>query len=390
MDVNLSGASADLVAALAGFTTYTGDVTFTDSPSLAQFSAVDSATSGALSYTSISDSLSALVTDAGLTTGAVAYNKPITVTDTGTVLAADLHTVSANTNQTLTATAATTISGSATELLSVVNDTGIGTATNYIATVTGTSAVSEISAIDNDTTGTVSVANVSDTPSAIQTYNGASATNAAILQNATGTITANGDLNPDTADFSAVLKGMTINGFAGQDALTGTNFADLITGGADADSLLGKGDADTFYYALGDAPTGFVAGGTYEKINDFSAAQDKIDLVTAPQLGTAESKAATIGGLAGTVAIDAAGKVTFTGDGLADLTLVEALAAVRSVVNGVGEVGFFQMNPGSGDSTFLYQENGASANDLLIALFGTTGVTTTSGTAGGVSTLLIV
>jgi hypothetical protein len=322
------------------------------------------------------------LTDAELTINAVAYNKPIAVTDTGTLQAANLSTLSLNRDQTVTATAASTISGNATELKALVNDAGIATAADYNAVVTGSIGVSDISAIDSDSTGTVSVADVMDTLSAIQTFNGAAAANAGILQNATGVITANGDVQPNSFDFSAVLKGMTINGFAGVDALTGTNFNDVIKGGADVDSLSGKDGSDTFVYAPGDAFAGFVSGGTFERINDFSADFDKIDLQTAPIFGDPETKVLTLGGYPLTVSINEKGEVTFDGAGVSDLLLTDALIAVRSVVNGVGEIGFFNFDFGSGNSTFLYQENNASANDLLIALVGTT--------FGDTDTLLIV
>ena len=391
--VAISGTTAELLAALVTEGTKVvaanASITFTDAPSLTQFAAIDAATAGTLTYTSIADTLSALLADAALTTAAVAYNKPMTVTDTGTLQAVHLSTLSANSNQAVTATEASTLSGTAAQLKAVVNDAGIATASNYNAVVTGSIGVSDISAIDNDTTGSVTLANVTDTLSAIQTYNGASAANAAILQNATGVITANGDLNPDSFDFSAVLKGMTINGLAGADALTGTNFNDVITGGADADSLLGKGGADTFVFAQGEAPVAFVNGGTFEKINDFSAASDKIDLLVAPLLGVAESKVASLGGFPVTVSIDAAGKLTLAGDGVGDLLLTDFLSAVRGVVNGAGEIGFFEFDFGSGNSTFLYQENGASANDLLIALLGTTGIVDFSTTFGDANTLFI-
>ena len=394
--VTISGTAAELMAALVTESTKviaaTANVTFTDAPSLSQFAAIDAATSGTLSYTSIADTMSALLTDAALTTGAVAYNKPITVTDTGTVQAANLSTLSANTDQTVTATAASTISGTAAQLLAVVVNTGIATAANYNAVVTGSIGVSDISTIDGDTSGTVSVANVTDTMSAIQTYNGASAANAAILQNASGTITANGDSNPDSYDLSAVLKGITMNGFAGNDALTGTNFADTIVGGTGADSLLGKSGADTFYFATGDAPTSLVASATYDNIGDFVATADKLDFQVAPAMGAAETNSvATIGGVTGTVAIDAAGKVTFSGAGVGDMSMTEALAAVRSLVTGAGEVAVFEFNDGvNGNGTFVYQENGASSNDLLVLLKGVTGIDDFSTGSGDSNTLFIV
>jgi Ca2+-binding RTX toxin-like protein len=105
---------------------------------------------------------------------------------------------------------------------------------------------------------------------------------------------------------------MIINSFGGNDSLTGTGFDDLITGGLGADSMFGGNGADTFIFATGDAPTALVGSLTYDKIGDFSATADKIDLSVTPTLGAAESKTATLGGLAGTVSIDAQGKIDFT------------------------------------------------------------------------------
>lgn len=151
-----------------------------------------------------------------------------------------------------------------------------------------------------------------------------------------------------------------------------------------------RGGADTFYFATGDAPTSGVGAATYDRINDFAIAQDKIDLQVAPVLGSAETNnAANIGGVTGSAAIDAAGKVTFSGAGVDDLTLAEALVAVRSLVTGAGEIAFFEINDGSGGS-YLYQENGSAANDTFIFLAGTTGIVDTSGIAGDSNTLFIV
>jgi Ca2+-binding RTX toxin-like protein len=273
----------------------------------------------------------------------------------------------------------------------VVNDAGIATNANYNAEITGTVVVADISTIDADTGGTISVTNVTDTFSALQTYNGASSANTTILQNALGTITANGAGNPDSADFSAVLKGMTINGFAGNDAITGTNFADVITGGTGADALLGGGGADIFVFATGDAPTSLVGSALYDRIGDFNTAEDRIDLGVTPILGSSESNAAaTIGGIQGVASIDAAGKVTFSGTGVDDMSITEALVAVRSLVTGAGELAFFEFNDGvNGNGTFIYQENGASANDMLILLTGVTGITDFSTSLGDANTMYV-
>ena len=202
---------------------------------------------------------------------------------------------------------------------------------------------------------------------------------------------AGGGVNPDTVDFSAVLKGMTINGLADKDVITGTNFADVISGGTGADAMLGGGGADIFVFSTGDAPTSLVGAATYDRIGDFNTAQDRIDLAVMPVLGSVEANAsATIGAVIGTVSIDAAGKVTFSGAGVADMSIAEALTAVRSLVTGAGELASFEFNDGvNGNGTFVYQENGASTNDMLILLTGVTGIADFSTSLGDANTLYV-
>ena len=391
--VTISGTSAELMAALVTSATKvvaaTANTTFTDAPSLAQFAAIDVATSGVLSYSSIADTAANLVTDAASTSAAVAYNKPVTVTDSGTVLAADLVTISANTSDTVTATAATTISGSAANLLSVVNDAGISTAANYSAVITGTATTSQISQVDTDTSGVVSVENIADTLGNIASFNTSSAS---IVQNASGTVTATGTNNNDSADFSTVVRSMVIQGLGGNDNLTGTDYADDITGGTGADSLLGKGGADVFRFATGDSPTALVGSLTFDKIGDFDTVLDKVDFTSvAPVLGAADTNAsAMVGGATGSVSVDAFGKVTFS---TTPVDLTEALAAVRSIVTAAGEVAFFEFNDGfNGAGTFVYQDAGSASttSDMLILLTGVTGIVDISGNAGDNNTLFIV
>jgi hypothetical protein len=392
--VTISGTADELMAALDSEQTKVivtdANIIFTSAPTVAQYEAIDSATNGNITYSSIADTISNLVDDAEQNTSAVAFNKPITVLDTS-VNAVDLIYVSENTDQTVTATAALTITGSALELLEIVNDAGISTRANYNAVITETVSASQISTIDFDTSGTISVADVVDTIGNISTYNGLSAANAAILQNA-ATITATGDGNNDSANFASVLHGMIINSLGGNDSLTGTGFDDLITGGLGADSMFGGNGADTFIFATGDAPTALVGSLTYDKIGDFSATADKIDLSVTPTLGAAESKTATLGGLAGTVSIDAQGKIDFTVDESAnDVAMTEILLAVRSVVNGSSELGFFEWNDGfNGNGTFIYQENGISANDSFIFLAGVTSITDISSIGGDANTLWVI
>ena len=274
-------------------------------------------------------------------------------------------------------------------MLSVVNDSGIATATNYHADITGTASTLQISQIDADTTGLVSVQNISDTLGNIASFN---TTSGSIVQNASGTVTANGTNNNDSADFSTVAHSMTILGLGGNDNLTGTEYADTITGGTGADSLLGKGGADVFNFAAGDSPTALASSLTFDKIGDFDATLDKIDFTSVnPVLGAAETNAsATVGGALGSVSIDQYGHVTFSAT---PVDLTEALAAVRSIVTGAGEVAFFEFNDGfNGAGTFVYQDAGTTSttNDMLILLTGVTGIAGVSGSAGDSTHLFIV
>jgi hypothetical protein len=177
------------------------------------------------------------------------------------------------------------------------------------------------------------------------------------------------------------MNEMIISGGAGSDSLSGTNFADVISGGTNLDALFGGQGADMFTFATGDAPTAAAASLRYEKISDFNPEFDMIDLQAGPFANRAESDvSATIGGAAGTVSIDAAGKVTF-GGALNNASMAELLAAVRSIVTEQGEVAFFEFDDGvNGIGTFIYQENGTSANDMLIFLSGVTGLVDFSNT----------
>jgi hypothetical protein len=107
-------------------------------------------------------------------------------------------------------------------------------------------------------------------------------------------------------------------------------------------------------------------------------------------LGAADSGSSTLGAAAGTVSIDTAGKVTFGGARLNEASMAEILAAVRSIVTGVGEIAFFQFDDGvNGNGTFIYQENGDAANDMLIFLSGVTNVVDFSTISGDSNTFWI-
>ena len=392
--VTISGTSSEIMAALSTTDTKviasSANIIITDALTIAQYRAIDLATNGTLTYSSVADTIGNLLTDAGSGGTAVAYNKSITVTSTGTLQAADLVTLSGNTNQTVTASAATTISGSATQLLAIVNDTGINTSTNYNAVITGTALISEINNIDADTTGSISVGDIVDSLGNIFTFNSLSITNQVILQNASS-ITANGNNNPDSQNFESVLHGMFINSYGGIDSITGTGFNDFISGGPNADSLSGGGGSDTFIYTTGDA---FVDRNvsTFEVISDFEKTVDKIDFTFNPIIRAAGSATANFGGETGGVSIDANGKITFqVSAGAGEVLWSEYLGAVRSIVTQQGQVGFFDWfdEANNSNGTLLYQEYGVTG-DMIILLAGVTGIADISTTFGDANTMWVI
>jgi hypothetical protein len=283
-----------------------------------------------------------------------------------------------------------TISGSAADLVTVVNTGSITVASDYAASISGTASTTQLLTISGDTSGTLTVTNVTDTAGAISSFNGTSARAASILENATGTITAQGSSVSESVNFSSLLKGVTIDASGGNDSIVGTDFADVITGGTGADEMAGGNGVDTFVFNTGDAPTVLVGSLVYDKITDFNSTSDKLDFAVAPALGGASSGSTTLGGSAGTVSISATGLVTFSGGAVGDATLSESLAAVRSLVTDSGDIGFFEFNDGfNGPGTYVYQENGSTSADILVFLDDVTGVADTSSSSGDGDTLFI-
>jgi len=345
----------------------------------------------AAAITALTGDASAVAT-ALASSGITGFSNP-EVTLTGTTAAAeDLNTSDGLISGAIDASTITTLTGAASAVSTALESLGITGLSNPAVTLSdATVTAAQILTLEGQTTGTVSVNSISDSLVNVANLN-IIGSGASIINNASGTVTAIGTNNSDAADFSSVAHAMIIVGNDGNDNLAGTNYADTITGGSGADSLIGKGGADVFYFAPGDSPTVLVGQLTYDKIGDFAPSADKIDLSVNPVLGASESRTVTLSGLLGGVSIDATGKVTFTGDGAGDATISELLAAVRTVVTGVGEVAYFEFNDGFnfvGTSTFLYQENGASVNDTLIMLSGVSNISSISSTAGGTNTLFI-
>lgn len=121
-------------------------------------------------------------------------------------------------------------------------------------------------------------------------------------------------------------------GGAGNDTITGGDGNDTITGGVGADNLTGNAGADTFSYttlnnSLAAAP---------DRITDFVAGTDKIDVTTVPSVILQGANFTTAG--TGTLANDissalAAGGGVFTPNSVAVVTITGAGAGTYLVVN---------------------------------------------------------
>ena len=218
--VALEGSAADLSAALAGITTYTGIITVTGSSSLAQLAAIDAATSGSLNYTTIIDSAANLAAN---TDGYLAGNKNVTFTNNHTL--AQLKAINESTTGTITlASKAIPLTGTAADL-----SAALAGFTDYTGTVevTGTASVAQLTVIDAATTPAFTYPSVTDTAANLAAVGAAGfivgkpvtitgdhtlAQLKAINDGTTGAITlANAAiaLNGPAADLVAALAGIT-------------------------------------------------------------------------------------------------------------------------------------------------------------------------------------
>ncbi|RZI43564.1 DUF4214 domain-containing protein [Herbaspirillum sp. HC18] len=146
----------------AGTVTTGRNISFTSAPTIAQLAAVDAATTGTLTYTSVSDTASNLFTNAG---GYVKAGTNVTVTDPATI--AQLAAIdAANTTGTLTYTAGVT--DTAANLLA--NAGGYVKALANVI-VTDAATIAQLTSLDStNTTGTLTyAAGVTDTAANLRT-----------------------------------------------------------------------------------------------------------------------------------------------------------------------------------------------------------------------------
>ena len=381
-NVDLSGSASDLLAAFAGsITHYTGNLTVTDSASVNQMSALVTATAGSVTA-NVTDNLGNLVSVSGLSVG---HNELITVTDTGSINAADLLTLFANTNQIIDAHLAGTITGSIANFTALEADTSIHVSTNFNAVLTDNANVSQINALHAyDSSGVITAYGITDTFTNILSLQN---TLPSILENATGTITANSPNTPTNADFSSIHHSMTIDASVGGEAIIGTagygdrivaGQLDILTGGS------GLTTVNTYVFSAGSAPDGYALGNVpnYDTITNFKVGYDFINFTSSSStFGQVHSSVAvTIGGVAALGSIDADGHISFTdASGIAltqnylddNATLSELVNAAKKIESTVAQVGFFQWDDGvNGESTYLFQNNGSKSLDNLVLIKG--------------------
>jgi hypothetical protein len=85
--------------------------------------------------------------------------------------------------------------------------------------------------------------------------------------------TVTGTLGDDTIDCSAASPGKTIDGLAGNDTITGTQFGDLITGGEGNDTITGLGGIDAL---SGGAGNDTISGGEDDDVITGSEGNDTL------------------------------------------------------------------------------------------------------------------
>ena len=163
-NIDLSGTAADVVAALNGFTDYTGKVTITDSASIAQLTAIDGATSGLITYSSVTDTAANLAAEVTSHPNANSYvtNKALTLTtDHSLVELKDIN--NATTGAITLASKAVVLSGSAGDVVIALD--GFTDYTGNV-TVTANASIADLKSIDAATSGTITLTSYSLTDGA--------------------------------------------------------------------------------------------------------------------------------------------------------------------------------------------------------------------------------
>ncbi|WP_120010680.1 DUF4214 domain-containing protein [Teichococcus vastitatis] len=313
----------------------------------------------------------------------------------GTVTASDVETISINSDDTAAAPAGTvqhsvTVVDAAAKSIVVTGDAGLA------LTHTGTALASfDASGV---TTGGINFTTGALVNAATLTGSAGNDTFDAQAIVAVG-VTINGGAGDDTITGAAVAS--NLSGGAGNDAITGGNGADslsggdgddtltggagadnlsggagndIITGGLGADSLSGGAGVDTFVFGT----NGSLAGTSLDVISDFNAGGtgDILDFGGAAIVLAADTSPPVAGSNVNTTA---GGKIIFPG---ADTTFTQQLAAVQAdaELDAIGSVAFWE-NSGN---TYVYYAGAAigDTDDQVVQLAGLTGLTTINVSSG--------
>jgi len=367
------------------------DVTVNDTiATIAQLTAIDTANgAAAVFYNTITDSAANLAANVG---GYLKIDTHVNVT--GTALAADLITIDGITNQQVNATAVTEITGTAAQILAVRTAWMSGTISlwsNENITVTdGTTVASnDLRDIDYMTNGTVTLL---------------------------------GTAGNDTMNWESYTNGngLTINGLAGNDTITGTNSPDTLTGDEGSDTLSGYYGPDTINLSEVTAASDTVVlkdsnidGDDITTIEDIFSRVDIIsgfdvqhgaanDTLNLPSNTIAANTGGFVDGTdSGTLKSHSitGGIITFYDDDTAgsavtiDSSLVsDALTYLGNNIHDFGEtvaLGYDSDNGGTADSLIVYQASGDNGGEHIVArLNNVTGVTLGTSPANNVVQLV--
>ena len=385
----LTGTAADVVAALQGISGYSGAVTLTDAPTIAQAQTVDATTTGTLSLGGgLKDAVLKFAgTDGTLTAGAatlLALGSAVQLTDTHNL--AQLKAINdATTGAIALFNKSVALTGLYADVLAALN--GI---TDYAGSVTLTNVVTVAQAkiMDNATTGLLTMSGglkdsglnlataggilapgvsellargpaveFTDATTVVQWQAVDSITNGAVSGKIHDTVLAANGLNFSDSSWAGV-NGVVLTGSMGDQTVTGSAFADILSGGSGADVLTGGGGADTFVYTevgqggvalAGSAATALSAGDT---INYVFADNDKIDLGA---VASASGTAALVGNSTGTWHLGSFGLCIISNVALnyqqGVTTAAQVSAAIGNVYSSGSEVGYAAIldDQGNGD-----------------------------------------
>ena len=211
---------ANTAGEVTGLGNETITISDTGSISSADLNDLNALTTGvvtATGATGLSGSLSELLSSysdsniAGVITGLA--NEAVTVSDTGSVAAADLNTLDGKTTGTVTVSAATTLTGSYSDITTAYAAAGLSGLGNEAITITGSLTVAEANAVDALTTGVVTATISTTDMDALETLTGTTNAYAITLADSSVSATKLTALNAKTTG-TITVSSSTVTGTA--------------------------------------------------------------------------------------------------------------------------------------------------------------------------------